>query len=118
MAVDVHTKRIYEPPSADDGYRVLIDRIWPRGVSKQNAHLDEWAKELAPSAELRKWFNHQPDRFDGFRERYRAELQAHKEELRRLRRLASERRVTVVYAARDERHSNAAVLSELLRRGR
>lgn len=110
-------KRAYEPAAADDGYRVLIDHIWPRGVSKERAALDEWAKDLAPTAELRRWFNHIPSRFAEFRERYRAELEAHGPELDRLRARAAERGVTVVYAARDTDHNNAVVLVELLREG-
>lgn len=108
-------KRVYEPAAADDGYRVLIDHIWPRGVSKERAALDEWAKGLAPTAELRRWFNHVPERFPEFRERYRDELRAHRAVLDLLRQHAAEQGVTVVYAARDTEHNNAVVLVELLR---
>lgn len=117
MALDVRAKRIYDPPDRGDGYRVLIDRIWPRGVSRERARLDECARELAPSDELRKWFDHVPERFDGFRSRYRAELAAHSERLDELRRRAARGPLTIVYAARDREHNNAVVLAELLRDG-
>ena len=81
----VRTKRIYEPPAKSDGYRVLVDRIWPRGVSRDQAAVDEWAREIAPSTELRRWFGHDASRFDEFRRRYAQELQAHEEQLQRLR---------------------------------
>lgn len=112
--LDICAKRVYEPAAPEDGYRVLIDHIWPRGVSKERANLDEWAKDLAPSGELRRWFNHIPSRFPEFRDRYRMELQAHGGELGELRARAEESRVTVVYAAHDTAHNNAVVLVELL----
>jgi uncharacterized protein YeaO (DUF488 family) len=116
--MDVRLRRAYEPAVAADGYRVLIDRLWPRGVSKQEAHLDEWARELAPSGELRRWFGHDPERFDEFRRRYSKELAAHEDKLRELRRRGRAGTVTLVYAARDSEHNDAVVLAELLRRGR
>lgn len=112
----VRLKRAYEPPAGSDGYRVLIDRLWPRGVSKQEAHLDEWARELAPSSELRRWFGHEPDKFDEFRRRYRTELADQEEKLGELRRRAREGTLTLVYSARDTEHNDAVVLAELLRR--
>ena len=115
--LDVHAKRIYDPAGDDDGYRILIDHVWPRGVSRERAKLDEWARELAPSDELRRWFNHDPDRFAEFRSRYRDELQAQAERLGELRRRASKGPVTIVYAARDREHNNAVVLTELVRDG-
>ena len=115
MPIDVRAKRVYDPAERGDGYRVLIDHIWPRGVSKERAHLDLWARELAPSDELRSWFDHVPERFPEFRSRYRKELAAHRELLNELRERARERRVTVVYAARDEQHNNAVVVCEELR---
>jgi uncharacterized protein YeaO (DUF488 family) len=118
MALDVRAKRIYDPPERDDGYRVLIDHIWPRGVSRERARLDEWARELAPGDELRKWFDHVPERFDEFRARYRDELAAHSERLDDLRRRAASGPLTILYAARDREHNNAVVLSELLREPR
>jgi uncharacterized protein YeaO (DUF488 family) len=116
--MDVRLKRAYDPAAATDGSRVLIDRIWPRGVSREEAHLDEWARELAPSGELRRWFSHDPDRFAEFRRRYRAELTAQEAKLRELRRRARQGTLTLVYAARDTEHNDAVVLAELLRRGR
>ncbi|HSC49010.1 MAG TPA: DUF488 family protein [Gaiellaceae bacterium] len=113
----VATKRIYEPASSEDGYRVLIDRLWPRGVMKEQARIDEWARDLAPSDELRRWFAHRPERFERFRARYVEELRAHADHLAELRRRARGGKVTVVFAARDAGHSNAAVLAPLLRRG-
>jgi uncharacterized protein YeaO (DUF488 family) len=116
--MDVRLKRAYEPPERLDGYRVLIDRLWPRGVSKQEAQLDEWARELAPSSELRRWFGHDPAKFDEFRRRYREELAAQDEKLRELRRRARAGTLTLVYGARDSEHNDAVVLAELLRRGK
>lgn len=109
-------KRAYEPAEQADGYRVLIDRIWPRGVSKADARLDEWARELAPSSELRRWFSHDPTRFEQFRRRYRDELAVHEDKLRELRRRARRGTLTLVYSARDTEHNDAVVLAELLRR--
>jgi uncharacterized protein YeaO (DUF488 family) len=112
---DVRIKRIYDRVEPGDGHRVLVDRVWPRGVSRERAQLDEWAKELAPSDELRRWFGHDPERFLEFRRRYRAELRKQHEELERLRSVARDARVTILYAARDREHNNAAVLAELVR---
>ena len=117
MGLEIAIKRVYEPAADEDGHRVLIDHIWPRGVSREKAHLDEWLKELAPSDDLRRWFDHVPERFPEFRDRYRAELAEHGPQLERLRELARTGRVTIVYAARDEEHNNAVVLGELLRDG-
>ena len=117
MALDVRAKRGYDSAESGDGYRVLIDHVWPRGISKERARLDEWARELAPSDELRKWFDHVPERFDEFRARYRNELAAHDEQLEELRRRAQEGAVTIAYAARDRDHNNAVVLTELMRDG-
>ena len=116
--MDVRLKRAYDPAVPRDGYRVLVDRLWPRGVSKERARLDEWARELAPSAELRTWFGHDPERFAEFERRYRAELTAHEEKLDELRRRAREGTLTLVYGARDEEHNDAVVLAELLREHR
>jgi uncharacterized protein YeaO (DUF488 family) len=112
--MSVQVKRVYEPASPADGYRVLIDHVWPRGVSRARAHLDEWARDLAPSDELRRWFNHDPAKFATFRARYRDELSSAKDPLDELRARAREGQVTLVYAARDEEHNNAVVLAELL----
>jgi uncharacterized protein YeaO (DUF488 family) len=115
--VDVRLKRAYESPSPSDGYRVLIDRLWPRGVSKGEAALDEWAKELAPSAELRRWFGHDPERFAEFRRRYADELRNERPRLAELRRRARSGPLTLVYSAHDTEHNDAVVLAEVLRRG-
>ena len=116
--MEVRLKRAYEPPAASDGYRVLVDRLWPRGVRREEARLDEWARELAPSVELRRWFGHDPGRFEEFRRRYTDELAGQEEKLRELRRRAREGALTLVYSARDVEHNDAVVLAEILRRGR
>jgi uncharacterized protein YeaO (DUF488 family) len=113
----VSSKRIYDPPSHGDGHRVLIDGIWPRGITRERAAIDEWARELAPSAQLRRWYGHEPERFDEFDRRYRAELAAQRERLSELRRRSRSGVVTLVFAARDAEHSNATVLADVLRRG-
>jgi uncharacterized protein YeaO (DUF488 family) len=115
MAPDVRAKRIYQPSDPGDGYRVLIDHVWPRGVSRERAALDEWARDLAPSDDLRKWFDHRAERFDEFRRRYRAELTEQGELLDKLRRLGREQGLTILYGARDEEHNNGVVVAELLR---
>lgn len=116
--MDVRLKRAYEPAAASDGDRILIDRIWPRGVTREEAQLDQWARELSPSTELRRWFAHDPARFGEFRRRYSAELAAQEGKLRELRRRARAGTVTLVYGARDAEHNDAIVLAEILRRGR
>jgi uncharacterized protein YeaO (DUF488 family) len=117
MTIDVRTKRAYDAADRGDGYRVLIDHVWPRGVSRERARLDEWARELAPSDELRKWFGHVPERFDEFRRRYRDELEDQRARIEDMRRRTRKGPVTIVYAARDREHNNAVVLAELLRDG-
>jgi uncharacterized protein YeaO (DUF488 family) len=112
----VRIKRAYEAPSAGDGTRVLIDRLWPRGISKAEAAVDHWMKEIAPSTELRKWFGHDPARWEEFRRRYRSELKDHGDDLDRLRELAREGVVTLIYGARDEAHNDAVVVRDLLMR--
>ena len=116
--MDVRIKRAYEPPADSDGYRVLVDRLWPRGVSRDEARLDEWARELAPSAELRRWFGHDPARFAEFRRRYTDELASQPQKLRELRKRAREGTLTLVYSARDAEHNDALVLADVVRRGR
>ena len=107
-------KRVYEEPATEDGKRILVDRLWPRGVSKEAARIDEWLKEIAPSDELRKWFGHDPARWEEFRERYRRELEAKTELLGHLRTVARKGAVTLLFAAKDEEHNNAVVLKEML----
>jgi uncharacterized protein YeaO (DUF488 family) len=110
----IKLKRAYEAVADDDGARVLIDRLWPRGVKKQDAAIDRWVKELSPSTELRKWFGHDPARWQEFRRRYVAELLQHPQQLGELHALAAQGRLTLVYAARDELHNDAVVLREVL----
>jgi uncharacterized protein YeaO (DUF488 family) len=112
MAIEI--KRVYEPAAASDGYRVLIDRIWPRGLAKDAARVDLWLKEVAPSTALRQWFDHDPERWSEFSKRYFRELAAHAEQLAPLVARAERERVTIVYAAREERFNNAVALREYL----
>jgi uncharacterized protein YeaO (DUF488 family) len=113
-AASVRLKRAYEQASRDDGKRVLVDRLWPRGVSKAEAKIDAWIKDIAPSATLRKWFDHDPQRWPEFRGRYRTELKHKTGLVRDLRRKAREGPITLVYAARDEVHNDAVVLRNVL----
>jgi uncharacterized protein YeaO (DUF488 family) len=113
----VRAKRVYEAPSHADGYRVLVDGVWPRGISRERAAVDRWARELAPSTQLRRWYGHEPSRFKEFARRYRTELSDQRERLTELRRRSRTGVVTLVFAARDADHSNAAVLGDVLRRG-
>lgn len=112
----LRVKRVYEEPEEADGERILVDRIWPRGLSKEKARLSEWRKDLAPSGELRKWFGHDPERWEEFVRRYRVELEEGNklEELRELGRLAEEENVTLLFAAKDTEHNNARALAEFL----
>ena len=110
----VQIKRIYDAPEKSDGVRVLVDRLWPRGVSKKKASLDLWMKELAPSTELRKWFNHDTERWADFRQRYRRELNKHGKELAALKAQAAKRPVTLLFGARDILHNEAVVLRDAL----
>jgi uncharacterized protein YeaO (DUF488 family) len=115
---EVRVRRVYDDPSPEDGRRVLVDRIWPRGLAKARAGIDEWAKAVAPSTELRRWYGHEPGRFEEFRRRYQAELAEPEPRaaLRHLRELARSGPLTLVTATRDIDHSQAAVLAEQLRR--
>lgn len=110
----IRIKRIYEDPSKNDGHRILVDRIWPRGVSKEDAQLDDWPKDIAPSDELRKWFDHDPDKFDEFDKKYRKELKDKKEELDKIRKKAKDKTVTLLYGAKDKEHNQAVVLRKVL----
>jgi uncharacterized protein YeaO (DUF488 family) len=114
----IKLKRVYEPPAKNDGYRVLVERLWPRAVSKERAAVDLWLKDVAPSTELRKWFGHDPAKWPEFQKRYRSELKDKKDGLDLLRQKSREGTVTLVYAARDEEHNNAQVLKDLLKRQR
>ena len=107
-------KRVYEPVSPQDGVRILVDRLWPRGLSKERAAVDLWLKAIAPSTELRQWFGHEPARWAEFRRKYFAELASHAEDVDRIRKLAKRRRVTLVYGARDAEHNDAVALREYL----
>ena len=109
-------KRAYEEADANDGTRVLVDRLWPRGLSKERARVDAWLKEVAPSDELRRWFGHDPDKFAEFRKRYEAELasESGKEAMTKLRELVKRGHVTLLFAARDMEHNNAVVLRDVL----
>ncbi|HLV23507.1 MAG TPA: DUF488 domain-containing protein [Moheibacter sp.] len=110
----IQIKRIYEEASPDDGYRILVDRLWPRGISKIRAKLDEWNKEIAPSTEIRKWFDHQPERFDEFSELYKEELNDKKEELKRIQTIAEKQKITLLYGARDPKINHVIILLEVL----
>jgi uncharacterized protein YeaO (DUF488 family) len=110
----IRLKRAYEPPAPDDGIRILIDRLWPRGVKKTDAAIDEWMKEIAPSTKLRKWFSHDPERWQEFRRRYQTEIRQHPDEFDRLHTLAQRGRITLVFSAHDEAHNDAVVLKDLL----
>jgi uncharacterized protein YeaO (DUF488 family) len=110
----VQVKRAYEPPAEDDGTRVLVDRLWPRGLTKEKARIDWWAKDLAPSTALRQWFHHDETQWDLFVARYRAELKAAADSLARLRDLARTGPVTLVYASKNEDRNNATVLRDVV----
>jgi uncharacterized protein YeaO (DUF488 family) len=112
----VHIKRIYDEPERSDGLRVLVDRVWPRGVTKREAAVDDWLRELAPSTGLRKWFGHDPRRWSRFRRRYRVELCERASQLNALRRVAARQRVTLVYSAKDSQMNQAVVLQEVIQR--
>lgn len=116
-ASHLRLKRAYDPAEPDDGVRILVDRLWPRGLSKADAALDDWMKEIAPSTELRQWFGHDPERWPEFQRRYRAELRQHTQELDRIRALAKKQTVTLVYSAHDKEHNDAIVLREVLLEG-
>jgi uncharacterized protein YeaO (DUF488 family) len=107
-------KRVYDPPSPKDGYRVLVDRLWPRGLKKDAAALDLWVKEVGPSRELRQWFGHEPTRWEGFRHRYAGELDAAPDTWQALAEKARRSRVTLLFGARDEEHNNAVALKAYL----
>jgi uncharacterized protein YeaO (DUF488 family) len=107
----LHLKRIYEPPAKQDGYRILVDRLWPRGLTKQKAAIDLWLKEIAPSTELRKWFGHDPGKWKEFQQKYLKELKENKEAVAILKDHLKKETVTLLYAAKDEEHNEARVIS-------
>jgi uncharacterized protein YeaO (DUF488 family) len=113
----IRVRRVYDPPEPADGTRVLVDRLWPRGLAKARARIDHWYRDLAPSDALRRWFNHDPARWDEFRRRYREELRASGrwEQVRALAGQARRRTITLLFAAKDERYNNAVALAEFLR---
>ncbi|MBK5199805.1 MAG: DUF488 domain-containing protein [Methyloceanibacter sp.] len=113
-AGNIKLKRAYEAPAPDDGMRILVDRLWPRGLSKQRAAIDQWMKDISPSTELRKWFGHDPSRWDEFRRRFAKEVHQHPELLEQLRSLARKGPITLVYSARDEAHNDAVELRHLI----
>jgi uncharacterized protein YeaO (DUF488 family) len=115
-ASHIRLKRVYEPPSPEDGVRVLVDRLWPRGLRKADAAIDRWMKDIAPSTELRQWFDHDPERWQEFRRRYARELRQHATTIDELHELAQHKTVTLVFGARDEEHNDAVALREVLLR--
>lgn len=111
---EIRIKRIYEDAAAADGYRILVDRIWPRGISKEVAKLDEWDKSIAPTSALRKWFDHQPPRYDAFVTKYKEELALQKEDIDRIRKIAKTQQVTLLYGAKNTEMNQAVVLKAVL----
>jgi uncharacterized protein YeaO (DUF488 family) len=114
--VSIRLKRVYDKPAKADGRRVLVDRIWPRGLTKQEARIDEWLTEIAPSTKLRKWFRHDPARWNEFKKRYAAELDDRREQVERLARESHKRTVTLLFGAKDIEHNNAVALKECIER--
>ncbi|WP_315816734.1 DUF488 domain-containing protein [Paraflavitalea speifideaquila] len=112
--MQLQLKRVYELPAKEDGLRILVDRLWPRGLTKEKAQVDHWFKEIAPSTELRKWFDHDPAKWNEFKKRYRQELKYNKEQVAMLKDYLKQGRVTLVYGAKDELHNDAVVLKEWL----
>ena len=112
----IKIKRVYEKPDKEDGKRILVDRLWPRGLTKEKASVDLWLKDIAPSTELRKWFGHDPDKWAAFRKRYHKELKENKEQVSLLKEQMKKGIVTLVYGAKDEEHNEALVLKELFSR--
>ncbi|MDE1845088.1 MAG: DUF488 domain-containing protein [Thaumarchaeota archaeon] len=107
----IKIKRAYEKPTEDDGYRILVDRLWPRGVAKNKAKIDLWLKQVSPSDELRKWFSHDSEKWDEFKKRYHLELKSEKTSLQKIKQIEKENKIiTLVYAAKDNKHNNAIVL--------
>lgn len=111
---EITLKRIYEEAEDDDGYRILVDRIWPRGISKERAQLDEWNKHVAPSTELRKWFGHKPERFEEFKKKYKKELESQTDDLECIQKVGKDHKICILYGAKDEKHNQAVVLKSVL----
>jgi len=112
--MQIRLKRVYDQPSKQDGARVLVDRVWPRGLKRERARIDHWLRGIAPSTELRKWFGHDPEKWPEFKRRYFSELDRNRDAVTELRKLAGKGRITLVFSARDERHNNAVALKEYL----
>src|SRR5512135_2901215 len=110
----IKIKRIYDPASPDDGKRIYVDRLWPRGMKKEEVKMDEWLKEISPSDDLRKWFGHDPSKYAEFKRRYRKELEKHSEVLERIRKEGRKETVTLLFSAKDAEHNNATVMKEIL----
>lgn len=111
---ELKIKRVYDAPSSDDGVRILVDRLWPRGLKKEDAQLDFWDKDIAPSNELREWFGHKPERFDEFSKKYMQELKAHEDRLKEIKDMLKTKNVTLVYAAKDTNDNHAVVLKKVI----
>ena len=112
--MNIKIRRVYEQPHKDDGARILVDRLWPRGLTKAKANVDLWLKDIAPSTELRKWFGHEPGKWEEFKKRYRAELEGNEEQVSLLQQQVKKGTVTLVYGAKDDEHNEAVVLKEFL----
>ena len=113
----IKVKRAYDKPTEDDGYRILVDRLWPRGVAKNKAKIDLWLKQVSPSDELRRWFSHDSEKWDEFKKRYHSELKSEKISLQKIKQIEKENKIiTLVYAAKDDKHNNAIVLADELRK--
>jgi uncharacterized protein YeaO (DUF488 family) len=113
----IKVKRIYDKPEKEDGYRILVDRLWPRGLSKNNAKVDLWLKDIAPSDKLRKWFSHDPKKWKDFRNKYKNELKSKNAIINKIKQIEKEKKtITLLYSAKDEEHNNAIVLQKILQR--
>ena len=113
--MEIKLKRVYETPTKEDGIRILVDRLWPRGLTKLKAKIDLWLKDIAPSTKLRKWFHHDPEKWEEFKKRYRLELKDKKEQIKLLEDQLKNGTVTLVYGSKDKKHNEAVVIEELLR---
>jgi uncharacterized protein YeaO (DUF488 family) len=116
--MNIKIKRVYEQPAKDDGMRILVDRLWPRGLTKKKASVDLWLKDIAPSTELRKWFAHDPDKWKRFRARYQTEIRNNHDLIKALKRKAREGTITLIYGARDQKHNEALVLKQFLEKNK